>query len=82
VFVPHIPHYKKQCIAQSFIFSPNSKRLSMVIVGSIPHGSNIVSGKRQSHADFIPAEIAPMTSKGLLEIIHALQPVASACHKK
>jgi hypothetical protein len=41
-----------------------------------------MSGVRRTHADFMPAEIAPMTSKVLLEMSHALSPVVFAFLKK
>jgi hypothetical protein len=39
-------------------------------VGSIPQGSNIEFPDLLIQADLIPYEIAPITSKGLLEINH------------
>ena len=69
-------------VMTSVALSANSFKLLTVSVGSIPQGTKTVSGERLTHADFMPAEIAPITSKGLLEISQALLPVAPDWRKK
>ena len=46
---------------------PSSRRLVIVSVGSIPQGSNIDLFDRLTQALRRPNEMAPITSKGLLE---------------
>ena len=64
------------------IWLARSERLLTVMVGSIPHGSKMASGERWTHAAFMPAEIAPITSKGLLETSQAWLPQAPARRRK
>jgi hypothetical protein len=71
-----------QFICSRDISSDNSTRLFTVSVGSIPQGSNKASGERFNQTARIPAEIAPITSKGLLEMSQAVAPVAPALRRK
>ena len=56
----------------------NSVSRETVRVGEIPQGSNKAFSLRFTQAERIPAEMAPMTSKGLLEMSQASEALASA----
>jgi len=51
-------------------------------VGSIPHGSKTALFERFTQAARMPADIAPMTSNGLLDISQALPALAPDWRKK
>ena len=60
----------------------SSVKVETVIVGSILHGSNTESPLRFTHAANMPAETAPITSKGFPEISQALLAGTFARFKK
>lgn len=59
------------CYPTDWMASARRSRPHTVTVGSIPQGSKTASLERLTQAAFIPADMAPITSNGLLETSQA-----------